>query len=95
MQILDFMWVIILLLVFLWETAHSLDFYCAIVFKLTYRFFEPEGILRSVNFCCCTRCWIFDGMNQFFFVIYVQAKTGEDLDESLIIPAHQGIKELV
>ena len=58
-QILEFLWVILLFLWFLWETAHSLDFDCKL------QVFVAEAFLRSDIFLVHQRA-IFDGINQFF-----------------------------
>ena len=68
MQILDFV-VIILFLWFLWETAHSLDFYCVIVYNnivTNIQVFVAKAFLRSDIFLVHWSA-IFDGVNQFFY----------------------------
>ena len=78
MQILDFV-VIILFLWFLWETAHSLDFYCVIVYNnivTNIQVFVAKAFLRSDIFFWCTEVPFLMVLTNFFTQIYV----GQDLE---------------
>ena len=78
MQILDFV-VIILFLWFLWETAHSLDFYCVIVYNNIVTniqwFLWPRPFYVQIFFWC-TEVPFLMVLTNFFTQIYV----GQDLE---------------
>lgn len=77
MQILDFV-VIILFLWFLWETAHSLDFYCVIVYNnivTNIQVFVAKAFYVQIFFWC-TEVPFLMVLTNFFTQIYV----GQDLE---------------
>ena len=81
MQILDFV-VIILFLWFLWETAHSLDFYCAIVYSIVtnLQVFVAEAFYVQIFFWCTDVPFLME-LTNFFLHRYMLARTVEERSE--------------